>query len=61
MSHSYTEMSYSYIKIVQIVKIEIAAPSFIDMSHFYIEMMHSYIKECHILTLKVHVFTYSYI
>ena len=42
MSHSYTEMSYLYIKIVHSY-LEIAAYSFIDMSHFYIEMSHSYI------------------
>ena len=42
MPHSYTEMSYSDIKIVRSY-IEIAAHSFIDMSHFYIEMLHAYI------------------
>ena len=40
MSHSYTEVSYSNIKIMHsyIVK---AAHSFLDMSDFYIEMSHS--------------------
>ena len=55
MSHSYTEMSYSYIKIAH-AYIEIAAHSFLDMSHF--AFLHI---ECHILTLKFHIFTYSYI